>query len=425
MQSKQVPTKPRIVILGGGTGGTLTANRLRKALAGRRRSPWSTPNDRHVYQPGLLFVPFGLARPRRHRPATVSSSCIAASTYHQSGIDHVDIDGRARCTSPDGTALDYDVLVVATGSRLVPEETEGLTGPGWMEQVFTFYDLDGAAALAAGARPVRGWPARGQRGRHAHQVPGGAARVLLPGRLVLPRARHPRPGRAHLCHARSTARSPSRRRRRTLGGMLEERGIELVTEFNTGEVDGDGGRLDRLRRARGALRPGRGRPGPQRRRLRRTLTRAGRRPRLRRPPTSTRCSPRRRRTIFAIGDAANLPASEGRVGHPLRGRGPGREHPALPRRRAARRHLRRPRQLLHRDRLPQGHAHRLQLRDRAGRRALPRRGRRAAAQGVPPQPPRQADVPVVLLARPAARPRHPRRSPPTCRSPARTSAWPT
>ena len=39
------------------------------------------------------------------------------------------------------------MLVVATGAALVPEETEGLTGPGWMEKVFTFYDLEGAAAL--------------------------------------------------------------------------------------------------------------------------------------------------------------------------------------------------------------------------------------------------------------------------------------
>ena len=31
--------------------------------------------------------------------------------------------------------------------RLVPEETEGLTGPGWMEKVFTFYTPEGAAAL--------------------------------------------------------------------------------------------------------------------------------------------------------------------------------------------------------------------------------------------------------------------------------------
>ncbi len=52
----------------------------------------------------------------------------------------------------DGSVLDYDVLVIASGSRLVPEETEGLTGPGWMEKVFTFYDLPGATALGGKAR---------------------------------------------------------------------------------------------------------------------------------------------------------------------------------------------------------------------------------------------------------------------------------
>ena len=56
----------------------------------------------------------------------------------------------------DGTTLDYDVLVVATGSRLVPEETDGLTGPGWMERVFTFYDLEGATALAAALERFEG-----------------------------------------------------------------------------------------------------------------------------------------------------------------------------------------------------------------------------------------------------------------------------
>ena len=56
----------RIVILGGGTGGTLTANRLR-----RRHAPDEVEihvvdrDDRHVYQPGLLFVPFGLADPAK------------------------------------------------------------------------------------------------------------------------------------------------------------------------------------------------------------------------------------------------------------------------------------------------------------------------------------------------------------------------
>ena len=52
----------RIVILGAGTGGTLTANRLRKELKDVTITVVDE-NDRHVYQPGLLFVPFGLAKP--------------------------------------------------------------------------------------------------------------------------------------------------------------------------------------------------------------------------------------------------------------------------------------------------------------------------------------------------------------------------
>ena len=40
--------------------------------------------------------------------------------------------------------LAYDVLVIASGARLLPEETEGLIGPGWGERVHTFYSLTGA-----------------------------------------------------------------------------------------------------------------------------------------------------------------------------------------------------------------------------------------------------------------------------------------
>ena len=47
----------------------------------------------------------------------------------------------------DGTALGYDVLVVATGAGLRPGETDGLTGPGWLKSVFTFYTPGGAVAL--------------------------------------------------------------------------------------------------------------------------------------------------------------------------------------------------------------------------------------------------------------------------------------
>ena len=122
----------RIVILGGGTGGTLTANRLR-----RRYTPDEAEivvvdqDDRHVYQPGLLFVPFGLTHTEdivRPRGRQLKDGIV----YRQSPIDLVDIEQNQVFLS-DGSTLPYDLLVVATGATLVPEETEGLTGPGWME----------------------------------------------------------------------------------------------------------------------------------------------------------------------------------------------------------------------------------------------------------------------------------------------------
>ena len=137
----------RIVILGGGTGGTLMANRLRKSYDQEAvEIAVVDKDDRHVYQPGLLFVPFGLAqveeivRPR-HRQLRKGIS------FHESDIDHVALDDNTVHLA-DGIALPYDVLIVASGTRLAPEETEGLTGPGWMEKVFTFYTPEGATALA-------------------------------------------------------------------------------------------------------------------------------------------------------------------------------------------------------------------------------------------------------------------------------------
>lgn len=170
----------RIVILGGGTGGTLTANRLRRLYSTEDAEIIVVDqDDRHVYQPGLLFVPFGLThsedivRPRERQLHD-------GVGFVESGIDHVDIDAN-QVHLTTGATLGYDVLVVATGARLVPEETEGLTGPGWMEKVFTFYTPEGSRHPRRRAGLVRPGTSRGERGRHADQVPCRPARVLLPG----------------------------------------------------------------------------------------------------------------------------------------------------------------------------------------------------------------------------------------------------
>ena len=138
--------KQKIVILGGGTGGTMTANRLRRRFDEDEAEIHVVDRDnRHVYQPGLLFVPFGLAqteqivRPRRRQLRH-------GIVFHEQEIESVGLDEEV-VRLGDGTTLPYDVLVVATGVRLQPEETEGLTGPGWLDNVFTFYNVEGAAAL--------------------------------------------------------------------------------------------------------------------------------------------------------------------------------------------------------------------------------------------------------------------------------------
>ena len=240
----------RIVILGGGTGGTLAANRLRRVLGPDRASIVVVDqDDDHVYQPGLLFVPFGLTsveeitRPRRRQ-------LHHGIDFVRAPVDRVDLGARevhlGGATGPDGPAapavLPYDVLVVATGAVLVPEETEGLTGPGWGERVHTFYSPAGAAALAESLE----WFGGGRIVVNVVDLPIKCPVAPLEF-CFLADWYFSELGirdRVELTYATPLdAAFTEPVASRTLGGVLERKGIRLVTEFNTGSVDGEGGRL--------------------------------------------------------------------------------------------------------------------------------------------------------------------------------------
>ena len=231
----------RVVILGAGTGGTLTANRLRRRYsADEARITVVDQDDRHVYQPGLLFVPFGLAHPEdvvRPRGRQLHGGI----EYRRRGVERVDLEAN-QVHLADGSALDYDVLVVATGAVLVPEETEGLTGPGWMERVLTFYSLEGAAAL-------EGALARFDGGRIVVNVVDLPIKCpvaplefcFLADWYFTDRGIRDQVEIVYATPLDGAFTKPVSSRQ--LGEMLAEKGVELVTEFNTGEVDGEGGRL--------------------------------------------------------------------------------------------------------------------------------------------------------------------------------------
>jgi sulfide:quinone oxidoreductase len=135
----------RILILGAGTGGTLIANKLRRRYGAETKITIVDKDDRHVYQPDLLFVPFGLVAP--------DSICRPRSKQLRRGIEfrlgeveRVETEKNTVHLKGDET-LPYDVLIVASGAELLPEETEGLTGPGWGETAHTYYTVEGAATL--------------------------------------------------------------------------------------------------------------------------------------------------------------------------------------------------------------------------------------------------------------------------------------
>ncbi len=234
-------SRKQIVVLGGGTGGTMVANRLRRRFdAGEAEIHVVDRDDRHVYQPGLLFVPFGLAdveeivRPRRRQLRR-------GIVFHEAEVEAVWVD-RDEVLLDDRSVLSYDVLVVATGVRLQPEETEGLTGPGWNERAFTFYSPEGAAALADGLERFDGGRLLVNLVDMPIKCPVAPLEFAFLADWYL-RERGIR-GRTELVYSTPLDGAFTKPiASAELGSLLAEKEIELVTEFNAGEVDAVGGTL--------------------------------------------------------------------------------------------------------------------------------------------------------------------------------------
>lgn len=143
-----------LLILGGGTAGTMVANRLRARLD----SSWTVTvvdaDDRHHYQPGYLFIPFGASTPDRVQKSR-RAQLHDGITFVEGEVSRVDPAARS-VSLADGRALAYDWLVIASGTRPRPDQTPGLTDPAiWYAtatdpakaSAFDFYTLAGATAL--------------------------------------------------------------------------------------------------------------------------------------------------------------------------------------------------------------------------------------------------------------------------------------
>ncbi|HSK93962.1 MAG TPA: FAD/NAD(P)-binding oxidoreductase [Candidatus Angelobacter sp.] len=137
----------RILILGGGVGGTLAANllarRLRRRLDdGSAELLLADEGGEHVYQPGFMYIAMGNQRPEGlRRPERSLLDRRVRLTVDRA----TRIDPEARLVDfESGQRLAYDHLVIATGSRIVPEEIEHFDA-----EAHHFYGADAAARLRA------------------------------------------------------------------------------------------------------------------------------------------------------------------------------------------------------------------------------------------------------------------------------------
>ncbi len=137
----------KLVILGAGTAGTIMLNKLTPVLD---RDEWQITivdqHETHYYQPGFLFIPFGIygtqdvIKPKR-------DFFPPGADVVFSEIDKIEAENN-RILLKNGKVLAYDYLIIATGSKIAPAEIEGLEGPGWQKNIFDFYTIEGASALA-------------------------------------------------------------------------------------------------------------------------------------------------------------------------------------------------------------------------------------------------------------------------------------
>jgi len=225
------------LILGAGTGGTMVANKMSQELDPHE---WDIimvdKYENHYYQPGFLFIPFGIynaadvtKRKRDFIPPNVELVF--------SDIEVIEPEKQSVKLTKENREITYDYLVIATGTEIHPEETEGmLDGGGWHNNIFDFYTVEGAVALS---RFLKFWKG-GRMVLNVTEMPIKCPVAPLEFLFLADWYFHQRGMRDKVEIIFATPLPGAFTKPRAseiLGGILERKGIHLETEFNLGSVE--------------------------------------------------------------------------------------------------------------------------------------------------------------------------------------------
>jgi len=227
----------KLLILGAGTGGTMMANKMRKELS---REEWDITvvdqDKTHYYQPGFLFIPFGFYKKADVIKPKHNFFPIGVNAIFET-IDMIDAkDNKVHLAN--GKVLFYDILIIATGTRIVPEETPGLKGEQWHKSIFDFYTIEGAEALARFFKTWEGGNLVINVADNPIKCPVAPLEFLFyADAFFTERGMRDKVNIKYVTPLTGAFTKP--RSAKLLGSLLESKNIEMVTDFFLGEVDNE------------------------------------------------------------------------------------------------------------------------------------------------------------------------------------------
>ncbi|MCX6053980.1 MAG: FAD/NAD(P)-binding oxidoreductase [Chloroflexi bacterium] len=224
------------LILGAGTAGTMIARKMVDKL---NANEWKVilvdKDDDHFYQPGYLFVPFGIYQPKdvvKPKHIFIPQNI----EFILSEIELIEPDANRVKLAKDGKIINYDYLVIATGADIHPEETEGLQDAGWRQNIFDFYTADGAAALAKFMKNWEGGRLVVNVVENPIKCPVAPLEFLLLADWFF--AKRGIRNKVELTYATPLSDAFTKpTSAAALGDLLKRRGIQLETDFCVGQVD--------------------------------------------------------------------------------------------------------------------------------------------------------------------------------------------
>lgn len=227
----------QILILGAGTAGTMMANHLNHKL---NRKEWDIKiideRTEHHYQPGYLFLPFDIYKPSDIKKPIGQYIPKGVQLLHHK-VEKIEAEQNLVILS-NGSTIAYDILLIATGSRIAPEEVEGMMGKEWQRSIFDFYTYEGAFALRNKLREWKG----GKLVVHITEMPIKCPVAPLEFAFLADSYFRNKKMRDKVQITYVTPLSGAftkPRATKTLTHLLDEKGISIEGDFAIAEVDND------------------------------------------------------------------------------------------------------------------------------------------------------------------------------------------